>query len=270
MFMRFCQSELNVEGLLFIVEVAQFKAKLVGQDEQIQSLMSKSQTPSTEMTGSNTNTSSSSDPYQKWEKQNNKKKLEAKGQTNKVLPSLNRVRKDDIKRQAFERFQGNVLSREWMPIANQLFVPKGARKRKRGQGTKNKGAGVASPEDINKLEITKTDIKEMVIDLNAEYDENGDIIDDDNLKSDENEDEQSEIDLQWIYDYAQYLFIKYIDVESEFSINVSYLAKQDLLLFFSKEMDKGFEFILNKHGISTSVLNSTENMEKETDYLMKI
>ena len=261
MFMRYCQNELNVEGLLFIIEVAQYKAKLV-EDEQVQSILSQSTTPSTDITASG----SPSSPSSTSSTDKKRKKSDCKKQ-NQILPSLNKVRKDDVKRQAFEKFQGNVLTRDWMPIANQLFAPKDKKRKKSGHHHNHHNKH--KNNYLKEIEVTKTAMKELAIDLNAEYDENGDPIIMDDTKEGDNE-KEDEIDIEWMFQYAQYLFLKYIDVESEFSINVSYLAKQDLLLFFSKEMEKGFEFILNKHGISTTVLNQNENTEKEVEYLIKI
>ena len=85
--------------------------------------------------------------------------------------------------------------------------------------------------------------------------------------NDNNEDEQKSI--SWIYACAQYLFMKYIDVESEFSINVSHKTREDLLLFFMKDQKGGFEYILDKYNIETSI-QSDHAISMITKYLYNI
>ena len=99
--------------------------------------------------------------------------------------------------------------------------------------------------------VTELDIKKpSSSNLTAVNDHQVIDIDVDNVR----EEKDDEMSIECIYCYAKYLFMKYIDVDSDFTINVSHIPRQNLLLFFGKKMENGFEFILNKKGVMTPVL----------------
>lgn len=73
-------------------------------------------------------------------------------------------------------------------------------------------------------------------------------------------------DIEWMYDYAQYVFMKYIDADSEFCVNVSYKTRRGLLLFFSKNIDEAFEHILNAKGVTTPAVLLQDNAKLDEKY----
>ena len=129
-----------------------------------------------------------------------------------------------------------------MPIAKQMN-PKGKkRKHTEAEIVFDSVNHSSLPQIIQRKQSNRNRVSNVVVDIEVE----------ENIE--EEMDNDLECDIVWMYEYAQYLFIKYIDVDSEFSINVSYGSRQNLLLFFSKNMEQGFEYILNKKGIISPVL----------------
>lgn len=251
MFMRHCQQELNVEGLLFIVEVAQYKAKLSEDEaisimlEEMSSTNTNTNTMSTLLTGSGPSPSpeppSTSNGGRSYKLAIPTPTVRDNDQDmNITLPPLSSMRETD-KKLAYEKYQSNVLSKDWNPIANKIFSP----------DKKDKGNHKERQFEVTKFNSENVSVLYMY---------------DDDDKYDENEDEMTP---KYIYEYAQYLFLKYIDAEAEFGVNVGYKSREELLLFFSKTMDKGFEYVLNKYGITISVMNSDDFAENYDEYISK-
>eukprot|EP01083_Nonionella_stella_P030113 82649_1 len=158
MFMRHCQNELNVEGLLFIVEVAQYKAQL---HDRIRETDTEDDT------------------------------------CKQTVPPPRKQSKHVMDVDVF-------VEHDWMSIAKQLFR-----------------TNSNDPEHAIKLELSEDAKDEKMKDVVQMGEED-----------------------EMFYEAAQYLFLKYIDVESDLMINVSHTIRKELLLFFSKERQKGFEFII--------------------------
>eukprot|EP00485_Elphidium_margaritaceum_P024355 CAMPEP_0202713762 /NCGR_PEP_ID=MMETSP1385-20130828/59181_1 /ASSEMBLY_ACC=CAM_ASM_000861 /TAXON_ID=933848 /ORGANISM="Elphidium margaritaceum" /LENGTH=293 /DNA_ID=CAMNT_0049374231 /DNA_START=1026 /DNA_END=1907 /DNA_ORIENTATION=- len=232
MFMRFCSHEMNVEGLLFITEVAQFKAQL-GADQQLRDYSSSGH----DDTASPRPTDDSGD---KTPSQPKDLKLNYKFAT--LAQSEQHLA---MKKAAFERFGGNILSQDWIPIANQFALH--ARDRRKADD---------KPE---KVQITNYAIDVVI---HPYHDKN--TIEAEAAKS------QKLVDVDWVYDYALYLFFKYVDAESEYTINVSYEVREKLFDFFAQDKQQGFESILNKYGVSSNVLNDNELEMNKIEYSIKI
>eukprot|EP01084_Bolivina_argentea_P218417 370666_1 len=243
MFMRHCQGELNVEGLLFIVEVAQYKAQLYDvihqyesqdreqdthDDSELPVISPNVNSPSLLTLESHSERSTAHVPLQ----------IDEKDTEETIdLPRLkmlsSRVRRQSTDTPGLEKFGGNILSREWMPISNQLFRPKGAVKKRHSAG------------NVLELETMSTELQVAML------------TDDKSCKLNQAKDDQKrkeisrlQVEDDGMYEYAQHLFLKYIDADSNFTINVSYASRKELLLFFSHDQERGFQYILDQSGVN--------------------
>eukprot|EP00485_Elphidium_margaritaceum_P023521 CAMPEP_0202712274 /NCGR_PEP_ID=MMETSP1385-20130828/36162_1 /ASSEMBLY_ACC=CAM_ASM_000861 /TAXON_ID=933848 /ORGANISM="Elphidium margaritaceum" /LENGTH=629 /DNA_ID=CAMNT_0049372251 /DNA_START=12 /DNA_END=1901 /DNA_ORIENTATION=+ len=236
MFMRFCSHEMNVEGLLFITEVAQFKAQLMA-DQQLRDQSSSGSGGNDhampvlqEEPSSSTSSKGKRGPHVTLDY-----KFETVAQTEQHLA---------MKKAAFERFGGNILRQDWIPIANQFA--KHDRDRREDE----------KPENVQitnyAIDVVIHPYHDKVTAENAA------------AKS------QRSVDVEWVYDYAVYLFFKYVDADCEYCINVSYEVREKLLAFFAKDKQQGFESILNKYGVSSNVLNDTELEMNKIEYGIRI
>eukprot|EP00483_Globobulimina_turgida_P008107 UN08123 len=87
------------------------------------------------------------------------------------------------------------------------------------------------------------------------------------LKPELKADETSLFSIEKIHNYGKHLFLKFIDVDGEYCINISHDSRKELLLFFSKIRPLGFNHILNKHGIHTApVINDVVDDSKQHQY----
>eukprot|EP01083_Nonionella_stella_P072866 196663_1 len=246
MFMRQCQNEMCVEGLLYIVEVAQYKSKIqqyeknranrksLRRQESGVSTEEKSISKQTAETSSHSRTdmtiSSTTDPDAQ------------------VLPPLSQVTVDKLKKDdvRFEQFRGNILARDWLPISGQLTDP---RKRAQSQSDHEnivhfKPNTLLEPIQFTNKKDQFTNKKDQspkptpqALTL-ANGVQNGNDEKDMGHASASPTPEPSEMVQQtnkFLYNYAKYLFLKYIDVDSDFAVNVSHHIHKQLLIFFSAD-----------------------------------
>eukprot|EP01083_Nonionella_stella_P196234 722214_1 len=254
MFMRHCQRELNVEGLLFIVEVAQFKARLhrfirniertlkgnehtllpPPQDEAIdQSASDRSGDPSV----STTDTSGG----------------KVKERTPSPLPALKQLASRSLTTthpnhrfaDQIDGFKDTVLEQQWIPISQHMFKPK-------------KRSNSDCVRISSELQLVVT---------NRDSNKSESMQDDDRITRERHEIMELQAEDTLMYEHAQHLFLKYIDTESEFTINVSYEARKDLLLLFSKDKVLGFQSILMKNEITN--VQSNEMVFSKMDQLVR-
>lgn len=258
MFLRHCQSEFCVEGLLYLVEVTWYKAKIY---PSIMPSLQYSQTQTITTTGTITATQTTESSTGNVARTLLTSRSSTTESVITKLPALSQFRKDSDTQpfdyHDIEQFEGNnILSQNWTIIAKQFVNDK----RKSKDQSKNKSS-IIDAKSLQFPIIEENQSEKAIEDgNNNEYELkfNPDIIDSDDdkeqhdeLSSDNNNDK--DVSISWIYKCAQYLFMKYIDVESEFSINVSHKTREDLLLFFMKDQKGAFEYILDKYNIETSI-----------------
>eukprot|EP00484_Ammonia_sp_Unknown_P010415 CAMPEP_0197076070 /NCGR_PEP_ID=MMETSP1384-20130603/211929_1 /TAXON_ID=29189 /ORGANISM="Ammonia sp." /LENGTH=308 /DNA_ID=CAMNT_0042514919 /DNA_START=874 /DNA_END=1803 /DNA_ORIENTATION=- len=210
MFMRHCLSELNVEGLLFIVEVSQYKAKLV-KDTKIAAMLHT----------------------ERELKVPRRARVSDHGEA--LLPSLKQLDKQEKKKRREYHFEDSVLSQSWLPITDHF---------RKIDDAKHEQVTLEMTTKMESTEETK--------------------------EEDEKTDDAVNMDVQWMYDYARYLFLKYVDVEAEFAVNVSFGIRQNLLLFFSKEMDEAFESVCREAGFCRDEMDEDEYLVFIKDCLLCI
>eukprot|EP01083_Nonionella_stella_P196235 722218_1 len=111
MFMRHCQRELNVEGLLFIVEVAQFKAQLHKYIENIEHTYIRNEDPLTSISETTEPSFSDTEPSTEHEDGSD-------------LPGLKQVMFRYRHQGQINAFADVVLEQQWIPISRHMFKPK--------------------------------------------------------------------------------------------------------------------------------------------------
>eukprot|EP01084_Bolivina_argentea_P125058 221605_1 len=246
MFMRHCQSEFNAEGLLFLSEVAQYKSKLNTQKIDPISFFTK---PNISHKKTKTNINNNINH-------------------NEILPALNRI-KSNINNEINKSFvpmgkqmfnsEENVVCRPVRTYSdhdiivsnNERIVPKLKPLSLSNAATNSLRLFASNFSNINKInthnklnDVLMDDKKEEEKEKEDKLQNEPNIYMSDDEKNDKND--EIMISIQNAYDYGWYLFMKYIDVESEFSINVSYQPRRKMLLFFSKTMENGFNNILEE------------------------
>eukprot|EP01083_Nonionella_stella_P146195 459449_1 len=257
MFMRHCQRELNVEGLLFIVEVAQFKAQLHKYIHNIERVLKdRDDTLSPEPQHRPKKPTIVSDSDQRRDSLSCELSIsttagtrtEENEQPHAPLPSLKQL--DDRSQQTstgqqIDSFKDVVLEQQWIPISQHMFKPHKqsnsdfARMSAQLQVAMLNGPQdlPESPKDVIRIEREKN----LLMEFHAE-------------------------DAR-MYEHALNLFMKYLDSESEFTINVSYGTQKDLLLFFSGDKASAFDEILNKNALIR--VESREVIFSKTDQLVR-
>eukprot|EP01083_Nonionella_stella_P146194 459445_1 len=255
MFMRHCQRELNVEGLLFIVEVAQFKAQLHRYIHNVERVLKGRDRGSDPLTPVSETNASEKSRDREWSVSTSGSATE-KDHDQYPLPPLRQIGNRDSQRTTtsqtsfrnhhqdqldqIDAFSDVVLEQQWIPISRHMFKPK-----------KRNGSNFVR---------MSTELQLVVMSGDAEQKESvKDVI---RIEREKNEIMQIQAEDGRMYDHAQHLFLKYVDSSSKFTINVSHTARKDLLLFFSRDRSSGFEAILKKNEITKLKVASTDESKE--------
>eukprot|EP00483_Globobulimina_turgida_P004577 UN04586 len=232
MFLKHCQGEMCPEGLLFIVKVAHYKGKVqelqfhtVPQVEIENSVLSKhNDTITIASTTYDTEDDGSYDPLPST-KQDDDYDVQFASQQ---LPPLSAIVSTEIDSETFA-YETNLLAKDWIPISNQLVQPKLL--------MKNLDHAIKHKHDKHmhfNLQSARSENEDIALEEDIEH-EPSRIITMPVIKPELKIDGTSHIfSIEKIHNYGKHLFLKYIDVDGEYCINISHDSRKEILLFFSK------------------------------------